>query len=739
MPTKGKECENNNNSEDSEVAISVVDRDETPETEDGVDLKHMLVTEVYPELSRFEDPYDRWAFEQSRRRHGGDLPITPVTLGWHDVVYQLPPRKLLGVFPVKGAQGRVVLKHVTGMALPGQLMALMGSTGAGKSTLLDILVGIPKTGRVTGTVAMNGRRPQEAKELYGYVSQDDTLPGTQTVWETLMFYAKLKLPFDMPTSEKEQRVNALIAELGLEKCRDSFVGSTMRRGLSGGERKRLAIGCEVVTNPGIILLDEPTTGLDSFSSLSVMMILNDLASKGHTIVCTLHQPRSSIFALIDHLMILSQGRVVYYGPTGNAESYFADIGFTHKPGINPADFASLFLLSHHLHVHLILLCFFFSFSVDVTILQEDAATSVVRERYMRLAGKEVDTKNCKQVNLADVFQERCGAKVEEMVLQACQEKQGEERQQEDHKKSLKERLPPAFTQKYATPWWYQTYLLTIRNTQTAWRDPRLLISQSISTLLLSGIFATFFLNINNPGAALQNRAGLLMWMVMNMAFTTEYVMVHCLYFFLFLTPLSFCVFHMCFDSPISITVIEDRPTMNRERTAGLYRTSSYFLSKIIFDLPFEILWPTILSSIVYFSVGFRSGFGPFVIFTLTLWFVAFDSASLFFAIATLSPNLGVAMALAPLLLILLILGSGFWVLPSQIPGGWIWLYYISFFRFAFQALMVNEFSGTDAAALAAYEISGLSIMENFMCLWAIVIVLRVVSYLFLLVLYRDKR
>lgn len=180
------------------------------------------------------------------------------------------------------------------------------------------------------------------------------------------------------------------------------------------------------------------------------------------------------------------------------------------------------------HPHLLFLSFP-SPPVDVTILQEDAATSVVRERYMRLAGKEVDTKNCKQVNLADVFQERCGARVEEMVLRACEEKQGNEGQQEEqHKKTLKERMPPAFTQKYATPWWYQTYLLTIRNTQTAWRDPRLLISQAISTLLLSGIFATFFLNINNPGAALQNRAGLLVWMVMNMAFTTEYVMVHCL-------------------------------------------------------------------------------------------------------------------------------------------------------------------------------------------------------------------
>ena len=308
-----------------------------------INLRHMLVTEVYPEVTRrMSDPYEQWAQEQSRRRHGGDLTVSPVSLVWRDIVYQLPPKKVLGVFtPRHAAPGRVVLDHVNGVALPGQLVALMGSTGAGKSTLLDILVGIPKSGKVSGTVLMNGRTPQEAKSLFGYVSQDDTLPGTQTVWETLMFYAQLKLPFDMPLSEKKQRVDTLIGELGLEKCRDSFVGSTMRRGLSGGERKRLAIGCEVVTNPGIILLDEPTTGLDSFSSLSVVMILNDLASKGHTVICTLHQPRTSIFALIDHLMIMSQGRVVFYGPTANAEQYFAGIGFTHKPGINPADFASL--------------------------------------------------------------------------------------------------------------------------------------------------------------------------------------------------------------------------------------------------------------------------------------------------------------------------------------------------------------------------------------------------------------
>ena len=139
---------------------------------------------------------------------------------------------------------------------------------------------------------------------------------------------------------------------------------------------------------------------------------------------------------------------------------------------------------------------------------------------MRLAGQQVDSTHCEQVNLAETFKERYGDQINTMVSQVSKEKQ-----EQKEKKTV---LPPSMTQKYATPWWYQTYLLTIRNIQNAWRDPRLLISQTISTLLLSGIFATVFLNINNPGSAIQNRAGLLIWMVMNETFTTEYVMAHCL-------------------------------------------------------------------------------------------------------------------------------------------------------------------------------------------------------------------
>lgn len=320
----------------SEEGEDVNQHEESGNTKDC----NIVVTKMYPAEAILDmDESEVWVKERLQMERNGELPVLPVTLTWEDIVYWLPPKKKARIFPRKG-DGRTILHNVTGYALPGQILTLMGSTGAGKSTLLDILVGIPKSGRVSGSVLMNGIPNTDAGNLFGYVSQDDTLFDTLTVEETLMFYANLKLPFEMQHSQKVERVDRLIQELGLEKCRKTWVGSTLRRGLSGGERKRLAIGCEIVTNPGLILLDEPTTGLDSFSSLGVMILLDELAAKGHTIVCTLHQPRPSIFELIDQLLLLSQGNVVYFGNTCGAEKYFEDIGFSHKPNINPADFAS---------------------------------------------------------------------------------------------------------------------------------------------------------------------------------------------------------------------------------------------------------------------------------------------------------------------------------------------------------------------------------------------------------------
>jgi ABC-type multidrug transport system ATPase subunit len=135
-----------------------------------------------------------------------------------------------------------------------------------------------------------------------------------TVKEVVTFSALMRLPSSMSYSEKMRRVDDTIAQLGLNKCKNTRVGNTTMRGISGGEKKRVNVGTELVKNPSVLFLDEPTSGLDAFTSLNLLTLLKQIAqNNGQTIVCTIHQPRAAIFNMFDSLMLLGQGETVYFG------------------------------------------------------------------------------------------------------------------------------------------------------------------------------------------------------------------------------------------------------------------------------------------------------------------------------------------------------------------------------------------------------------------------------------------
>jgi len=119
--------------------------------------------------------------------------------------------------------------------------------------------------------------------------------ATATAREALEFSARLRLPKNMSKADRDAIVNDMINSLGLKKCENTMVGSELIRGLSGGERKRVAIGVELVSNPTCLFLDEPTSGLDSFSALNVVHILKAISNTGCTIICSIHQPSSEVF------------------------------------------------------------------------------------------------------------------------------------------------------------------------------------------------------------------------------------------------------------------------------------------------------------------------------------------------------------------------------------------------------------------------------------------------------------
>jgi len=173
----------------------------------------------------------------------------PTALQFSDLSYTLP-------------NGRLVLDSISGAVEPGQIMAVIGASGAGKSTFLDLLARKSKTGSVTGDILVNGKKVDNAeyRRVVGFVDQEDTLMGTLTVYETVLYSAMLRLPRDMSLEDKKMRTLETMHELGILGIRDSRIGESGQRSISGGEKRRVSIACELVTSPSIIYLDEPTSG-----------------------------------------------------------------------------------------------------------------------------------------------------------------------------------------------------------------------------------------------------------------------------------------------------------------------------------------------------------------------------------------------------------------------------------------------------------------------------------------------
>jgi ABC-type multidrug transport system ATPase subunit len=213
---------------------------------------------------------------------------------------------------------------------PGTFTAVLGGSGAGKTILLNTLAErMTASSTRNGAITFNGQ-PGLQGVRYAYVMQQDVLLPTLTVRETLRYSAELRLPGAV---DRSQLVDEVILELGLKECADNRVG-----GCSGGERRRVSIGVQMLGNPSVLLFDEPTTGLDAASAFQLVRTLKNLAAKGRTVITTIHQPRSEIWDLFDNLMVMSRGSPVYSGPRQDCMPWFTDIGYTLPPFVNPAEF-----------------------------------------------------------------------------------------------------------------------------------------------------------------------------------------------------------------------------------------------------------------------------------------------------------------------------------------------------------------------------------------------------------------
>ncbi|KAL5269361.1 hypothetical protein ACHWQZ_G003001 [Mnemiopsis leidyi] len=246
-------------------------------------------------------------------------------------------RKLDGMSP--DVTGGCILTDVSFKAKSGELSVILGGSGSGKTTLLDAIAHrLDGRGHPSGKVLIDGLRANTStvKQKLAYVIQHDRLLPNLTVVETLLFVAKLAYP-KHDTLELSTKVSEVLDELGLMHVKNSKVGDGLVRGISGGERRRLSIACQLIKFTHILLLDEPTTGLDSFNAYNLIETLCRLSRRNVVVIATIHQPRSELFQFFDMITLMSVGNVVYHGKRQDLIPYFTGLGYPCPDYRNPLD------------------------------------------------------------------------------------------------------------------------------------------------------------------------------------------------------------------------------------------------------------------------------------------------------------------------------------------------------------------------------------------------------------------
>ncbi|XP_043466847.1 protein scarlet-like isoform X2 [Leptopilina heterotoma] len=267
-------------------------------------------------------------------------PSKELTLTWRDISYEVKTMDndnnyyLKVLFGNNNHQYTKVLQGVNGIVKSGELMAIMGPSGAGKTTLLATISRKIKDETV-GDVFLNGEPVDQEimSRMSGFVPQEDLSIDTLTVQEHMEFMARMTMDRRFKTILRKQRITVLLTDLGLVKCRNSRLSA-----LSGGERKRVSLAVQLLTEPRVLFCDEPTSGLDSYAAMTVVKTLREVAERGKIVICSIHQPASGILDLFHQVLLLSTGRVAFQGNSADATKFFESLDLHCPPTFNSADF-----------------------------------------------------------------------------------------------------------------------------------------------------------------------------------------------------------------------------------------------------------------------------------------------------------------------------------------------------------------------------------------------------------------
>ncbi|CAH1413442.1 unnamed protein product [Lactuca virosa] len=639
-----------------------------------------------------------------------------------------------------------LLNKITGYARKGCITAVMGPSGAGKSTLLDGLAGRIASGSLKGKVSMDGMEmnPSLIKRTSAYIMQEDRLFPMLTVYETLMFAADFRLG-SIPRAEKRQRVEELIEQLGLSTARNTYIGDEGRRGVSGGERRRVSIGVDIIHGPSLLFLDEPTSGLDSTSAQSVVEKVHNIARAGSTVVLTIHQPSHRILLLLDHLIILARGQLMYQGPPKDVGLHLGRLGRKLPKGENPIEFLIDVIQQYDQSEYGVDALAEFvltgmkppqlsddemSFS---TILpsptppprrknnQPEKQNSSGKRLHLQTVGRSDQEKdfdhsvrspwnNSKSWSQSGIMQAVGLTPTRQRTVQRTPHPVSASPgyytyssdivagtptpHSSDYTVNEDDYLTPTsgpnaerynhLGPKFANSFFEETWVLIRRNFINIRRTPELFLSRLMVLAIMGFMMATLFANPHKSMQGITNR----------------------LSFFIFTISLFF------FSSNDAVPAfIQERFIFVRETSHNAYRASSYTISGVITYLPFLLLQAVVYAGITWFALKLE---GPFVYYLAILYVSLLTTNSFVVFVSSVVPNYILGYAAVIAFTALFFLFCGYFVNSHDIPKCWRWMNKVSTMTYPYEGLLMNEYQREEVfgQTLIGTNVTGIDILQS---------------------------
>ncbi|KAM7528969.1 hypothetical protein LguiB_032379 [Lonicera macranthoides] len=536
-------------------------------------------------------------------------------------------------------------------------MAIMGPSGSGKSTLLDSLAGrLAKNVVMTGNILLNGNKRRLNYGVVAYVTQEDVLLGTLTVRETINYSAHLRLPTNMSKEEVNEIVEATILEMGLEDCANHMVGTWHVRGISGGERKRVSIALEILVRPRLLFLDEPTSGLDSASAFFVIQALKSVARDGRTVISSVHQPSSEVFALFDDLFLLSGGETVYFGEAKLATKFFAEAGFPCPSKRNPSD--------HFLR------CINSDFDIVTATLK---GSQRIRERE----------------NALDPFKNLATAEIKAMLADKYKRSEYAVRARSKIHEISTIHGVEVETSKSQAGWWKQLWTLTKRSSVNMSRDTGYYWLRLIIYILVSICVGTIFFDVGTSYTAILARGAC-------GGFITG-----------FMTFMSIGGFP---------SFIEEMKVFKKERLNGYYGVGAFIISNFLSSFPFLVLISFTTGTLTYYMVKFGHGLSHYLYFCLNILGSIAVVESCMMIVAAFVPNFLMGIITGAGIIGIMMMTAGFFRLLPDLPKPF-WRYpisYISYGSWSLQGAYKNDMIGLlfDPLEPGGAKLKGEDVMKN---------------------------